>query len=282
MTDALVSVGIPAHDNASTIGETIDSLRQQTYRHWECFVSCDTESHATYEQARRSIGDDVRFTLSHNHVHPGVVGNWNEVLARASGPLFKLLCADDVLHVDALRVQLDAISSHPSASLCVGRREIINHRGRTIQRDRGLKDARSLLTLEDVITRMLRAGTNPLGEPSFALYRTDVLRSVGGFSSTWQYTIDLASYVAVLQRGDLALVDEVVGKFRVSPTSWSSSLGREQSREMLRFVDYSLAQSGVSVPRGQLVATKIRVVLTAALRRWVAQLSGRRAGRTSS
>jgi glycosyltransferase involved in cell wall biosynthesis len=273
--EVVVSVGIPAHDNESTIGETIGSLRRQTYKTWECFISCDSESPATYEVAKTAINGDSRFTLSQSERPLGVAGNWNAVLYRATGSLFKLLCADDVLFPTALETQCAEMTEHPSATLCTARRTIIGKSGRTIQKDRGLKGSNRLLGLDDVVAMILKSGTNPLGEPSFALYRTDDLRRAGGFSATWQYTIDLASYIEVLKSGELVFADVTVGQFRVSPSSWSSTLAKEQSREMLKFLDYALSLSPKDVRGVDLTIARMKVRVKSLLRRMVIKTSSR-------
>jgi glycosyltransferase involved in cell wall biosynthesis len=274
--DVLVSVGIPAHNNALTIGETIRSLRQQTHESFECFISCDAESKETYDVARGSIEGDTRFTLGSREQHLGAAGNWNAVLARASGSLFKLLCADDVLFPNALEIQSAAMVDSPSAVLCTGRRTVIGSKGRTIQRNRGLKGETGLFGLDEVVAMMLKSGTNPLGEPSFALYRTEVLRRAGGFSTTWQYTIDLASYIEVLKLGELVSVDATVGQFRVSPTSWSSELASQQSQEMLKFLEYALSLSKSKYRGADLAMARARVVAKSLLRRMASKVNSPR------
>ncbi|MGA2969853.1 MAG: glycosyltransferase family 2 protein [Acidimicrobiales bacterium] len=272
MSVPAISVGIPAHDNATTIGETIASLRGQTHESWECFISCDSDSRATYEVARTAIASDERFTLSNSTQNAGVAGNWNAVLDRATRPYFKLLCADDVLYPTALESQRTALMENPSATLCTGRRTVIGANGRIIQKDRGIKGTIGLLRLDDVIAMILKSGTNPFGEPSFALYRTEALKRAGGFSSTWQYTIDLASYVEVLKLGALVSVDETVGQFRVSPSSWSSTLAKQQNREMLNFLDYALSLSTADVGGVDLALGRARVVAKSLLRRVVSKV----------
>lgn len=272
MSDVAISIGIPAHDNASTIGETIESLRRQSFESWECNISCDSESVATFDAAQTAIGGDTRFTLRQSHQQLGVAGNWNAVLERATGPFFKLLCADDVLSSGALEIQRAALLNHPSAALCTGRRTVIGSKGRTIQKDRGPKGSVAPMDLDDVITLILKSGTNPLGEPSFALYRTEALRRVGGFSSTWKYTIDLASYIEVLTIGELVCVDATVGKFRISPSSWSSSLAKQQRQEMLKFLDYSLSLSTSDVRGIDLAIGRTKVTAKSLLRRAVSKL----------
>jgi glycosyltransferase involved in cell wall biosynthesis len=275
VSDLGVSVGIPAHENASTIAATIESLRRQTFEDWDCHVSCDSTSSETFDAAAEAIDGDLRFTLATNRDRPGVAGNWNEVLTHASAPLFKLLCADDVLFPLALEIQTSALRENPTAVLCVGRRMIVDSRGRTIVKDRGMRGPTRVMDLDAVVQRVLKAGTNPLGEPSFSLYRTEALRTAGGFSTTWQYTIDLASYIDVLRRGDLVAVDAIVGQFRVSASSWSSTLAPRQSQEMRAVLDYALSASTLDVSRIGLLLARTRVVSTSMMRRVASRVSAR-------
>ena len=55
--------------------------------------------------------------------------------------------------------------------------------------------------------------------------------AAGGFSEDWQYTLDLATYAAVLEKGSLVCVDETLAAFRVSSTSWSASLLGQQTSQ---------------------------------------------------
>jgi len=272
MTDAAVSVGIPAYHNESTIEDTIRSLRRQTFGDWECFVSCDADSIATFEMAIAAVGDDARFTVTVNEFRLGACGNWNFVLAHATAPLFKLLCADDVLLPDALEAQVLAMTHHPLAVLCTGKRDIIDSKGRIIQRGRGLKHRMSPINRTEAIRLILRSGTNPFGEPSFALYRTEALRQAGGYSSDWEYAIDLASYVSVLEYGQLVALDQTIGSFRVSSSSWSASLVSQQGRELRRFLEYALPSSSSDIRSADLLIGKMQTALKSVLRRLVARI----------
>ena len=42
MTDfSLISIIIPTYNRASLIGETLDSVKAQTYKNWECIIVDD-------------------------------------------------------------------------------------------------------------------------------------------------------------------------------------------------------------------------------------------------
>jgi len=244
----LITIGIPTYNNHETITQTIDSLKAQTFASWECFITDDSQDDLTFEAARLAIADDPRFTLIKNPQRLGAAANWNKCLSLASGNYFKLLCADDVLKENALELQLAALSEHTGSLLCIGRRDIINSVGKILIKDRGLRSKKMEIGKAEVVRKFIQAGTNVFGEPSFALFQTQVLRDVGGFDNRWNYLIDVVSYLSVLDHGSLVVVDANLGQFRVSSTSWSAALVKQQRSELLSCIDFasSLQSSNVN------------------------------------
>ena len=236
-----VTVGIPTYNNRDTIFETIKSLRQQTFAEWECFITDDSRSSDTWDVAREAVDNDPRFVLIKNPERLGAAGNWNSLLERATAPLFKLLCADDLLYENALEREVMAITEHPSAVLVTSRRDVIDSQGRTIFKNRGYHPTQQLLSRSEVISTFVRSGRNLFAEPSFALYDTAALRKGGGFDGAWSYTIDFVSYLATLQWGSLVAIDEPLGAFRVSPGSWTSALRGRHKAEIRRCIDFASA-----------------------------------------
>ncbi|MBW4029815.1 MAG: glycosyltransferase family 2 protein [Acidobacteria bacterium] len=236
-----VTVGVPTYNNQDTIFETITSLRQQTYSEWECFITDDSCSSDTFDVAREAVDNDPRFVLIKNPQRLGAAGNWNSLLERATAPLFKLLCADDLLYENALEREVMAINEHPSAVLVTSRRDVIDSQGRAIFKDRGFHPTDELLSRSEVIKTFVRSGRNLFAEPSFALYDTAALRKGGGFDDAWNYTIDYVSYLATLQWGSLVPIDEPLGAFRISPGSWTSALKGRHKAEIRRCIDFASA-----------------------------------------
>ncbi len=236
-----VTVGIPTYNNQDTIFETITSLRRQTYSEWECFITDDSRSSDTFDVAREAVDHDPRFVLIKNPERLGAAGNWNSLLKRATAPLFKLLCADDLLYENALEREVMAINEHPSAVLVTSRRDVIDSQGRTIFKNRGFHPVDELLSRSEVISTFVRSGRNLFAEPSFALYDTAALRKGGGFDGAWSYTIDFVSYLATLQWGSLVTIDEPLGAFRISPESWTSALKGGHRAEIRRCIDFASA-----------------------------------------
>ena len=113
--EPLVSVCIPAYNNAAYIKETIDSVLGQTYTNLE-LVICDDHSKDDTVRVIEEIKDD-RIKLYKNEKNLGMSGNWNRCLSKCTGEFIKLICADDMLAPDALEKEVGALMKHPGAVL---------------------------------------------------------------------------------------------------------------------------------------------------------------------
>jgi glycosyltransferase involved in cell wall biosynthesis len=269
-----ISIGIPTYNNSETIAQTISSLKSQTFQNWECFVTDDSLSDETMDAARSAIADDPRFTLIKNVARLGAAGNWNKTLSLATAEYFKLLCADDVLVPDALQIQWQILEDHPESVLCTGRRSIINSSGKMLIKDRGLNSQSDSISNEVAAHRFLRSGSNFFGEPSFALYRTQALRGAGGFNADWSYLIDVVSYLSVLEHGDFSPVSENLGSFRISSTSWSATLAKQQRKEALKCLDFAFNLDYVRANRFDLWSGKLSATVSSFIRRAIFKFLG--------
>ena len=113
--EPLVSVCIPAYNNAAYIKETIDSILKQTWKNLE-LVICDDKSKDNTIEVIESIKDD-RIRLCKNEKNLGMSGNWNKCLHECKGEFIKLICADDMLRKDAIEKEVRALIEHPKAVL---------------------------------------------------------------------------------------------------------------------------------------------------------------------
>ena len=55
MNDSLVSIVIPNYNRANLIGETLDSIIQQTYEDWECIIVDDRSTDGSIEIIKNYI-----------------------------------------------------------------------------------------------------------------------------------------------------------------------------------------------------------------------------------
>jgi len=161
--------------------------------------------------------------------------------------------------------------------MAIGRRDVIDARGRILFRNRGLQRMAGVHSGRNVLGRLVRSGGNRLCEPSFALLRRCVLEEVGPFSARRPYPIDVELYHRILRRYDLHALTESVGAFRLSTGSLSAALAGRQGRDLAGMV-LDIGRDPIS-PSGRLSTGLgyVRACLAAHARRAVIAVVNRRA-----
>lgn len=228
MTTPLVSVCIPTYNGARYLRETLESVLNQSYRSIQIVVSDDNSVDKT-----RDIVDelrDERFTIIHHTRSLGAEANWNAACTPAAGTYLKLLCQDDLLLPDCLERQVEILESNASASFVWSPRDVISPGGRSLLKSRGYRPRQPSVTLADVARDVVRSGTNPFGEPCAVLMRKSAFDSTNGFHGS--YVIDLNMWIDLLRSGSATFLNRTLSQFRISASSWTSTLRTEHSRQV--------------------------------------------------
>lgn len=273
MSEPLVSVVVPTFNSERFVAATIESVLRQTLDDYELVLADHGSSDGTWQVVERYAGHP-RVRLLRTEPGGGAVRNWNRVTSAAEGRFVKLLCADDLLAPRCLERQTQALLDHPRAALVACRRAVVDASGQQVLKARGLGGMAGETPADEVIRRIVRSGTNLLGEPACVLTHRDLLERVGGWSAGHSYLIDLHTYVRLLAHGDLVALPSVDAAFRLSSTQWSRRLRQQQYHETSRLLASVAAQHpsvsttdlrlGLLAARGQQWA---RTLLYAALAR---------------
>jgi len=229
-----VSVVVPSYNNASFIEATMDSILGQTFEDFELVVSDHSSSDGTWEQLQR-YGADPRVRLLRTETGGGAPRNWERVTTAARGELVKLVCGDDIIYPDCLRVQVEAMDANPSVVLVAAQRDLIDAHGGMVTTRRGLAGLAGRVPGRVAIRHTVVAGSNIFGEPACVLIRQEALAGVGGWDARHPYVIDEATYASVLLHGDFLGIDKALAAFRLSSSQWSVHLAREQSAQVIGF-----------------------------------------------
>jgi glycosyltransferase involved in cell wall biosynthesis len=229
-----VSVVVPSFNNASFIAGTISSILNQTMRDFELIVADHSSSDGTPNIIKEFLSDR-RVTLTRTEAGGGAQRNWNRVSQLASGEFVKLVCGDDLLHEDALEVQLAALEAHPGVALVSSQRRIVDARGRQVIGRRGLAGLNGVERGPRAVRRSVVVGSNIFGEPACVLMRRDQLAQAGWWTSQFPYLIDQATYSRMLGKGDFLALPKVVADFRLSDSQWSVDLASKQFHQVRAF-----------------------------------------------
>jgi len=110
---------MPVYNVRKYIGPCIRSLKEQTFRDWECVVVDDGSTDGCAEFLDERVGGDGRFTLIHQE-NRGLAEARNVGIAHAKGDSLFFLDSDDWLERDALSFLNGQSEANPSVGRIVG------------------------------------------------------------------------------------------------------------------------------------------------------------------
>ena len=117
---SLISIIIPTYNRAHLIGETLDSIRSQTYSNWECIVVDDGSTDTTAEVMREYVKKDFRFQYHQrpeNKVKgPNSCRNYGFELSK--GEYVKWFDSDDVMLPTLLEKQILSFVDNVEMNVC--------------------------------------------------------------------------------------------------------------------------------------------------------------------
>ncbi|MGN0292236.1 MAG: glycosyltransferase [Lachnospiraceae bacterium] len=207
----LVSVCIPAYNNAEYIKDTVMSVLEQTYRNIELIVVDDHSTDNTIE-VLESIEDD-RLKIYKNEKNLGMVGNWNRCLELATGEYVKLICADDMIAKNAIEKEALAMRKHPKVNLVESDTNLVDIYGKKTGQFRrypknGVMDGKRLAKISLMIQ-------NFYGAPVNNLIRRSALEKTGGFDTSFTYILDFDMWLRLSCTGDVYIIHEQLNSFRI-------------------------------------------------------------------
>lgn len=115
-----ISIIIPVFNRESLIKATIDSIKAQSYRDFECLLIDDHSSDNTVNVMEKVVEDDVRFKVLKRQPDylKGPSGCRNMGLDIATGTYIQFFDSDDLMHPDHLKLKIEAYSENIDLVVC--------------------------------------------------------------------------------------------------------------------------------------------------------------------
>lgn len=105
MIDGLVSIIMPSYNTGRLIGESIESVINQTYSNWELLIVDDHSTDHTEEVVRSFPDDRIRFFSNEENL--GAALSRNRAMREARGEWIAFLDSDDLWEPEKLEKQID-------------------------------------------------------------------------------------------------------------------------------------------------------------------------------
>lgn len=113
-----VSIIIPVYNAGRYIGETLRSVRAQTFLDYEVLIVDDNSSDESPVIIESFCSADPRFSLVRNVANFGAAKCRNQMLQMSRGRYIAFLDADDLWHPDKLRLQILAMQDSGAVMSC--------------------------------------------------------------------------------------------------------------------------------------------------------------------
>ena len=130
MSDALVDVGIPAHERPGYTREALESVFAQTLGRWHATVSENGDFPEVVREALQPLLDDPRVDFVVRPPSVSAVENWTAMIQTGTAPYVALLHDDDLWDAEYLERRVDFLERHPECAFVFSGTKEVDGEGR--------------------------------------------------------------------------------------------------------------------------------------------------------
>lgn len=208
MDDPLFSVLIANYNNGSYLLESIESVRKQSYSHWEIII-VDDGSTDNSQDIYRQLLKDKRIHIYYNQQNKGCSYTKHQCVIHSQGVFCGFLDPDDVLLPNALSVTVNALLNDSNIVLTFSRHYVCDEKLNRVADSRllRLKDGESYFEHHDYQAEV------------FAGFRKKAYCEMGGLDTTIKRGVDADLYFRLEERGRIKIINEFTYLYRRLPNS---------------------------------------------------------------
>lgn len=241
----LVSICIPSYNSEKTIGKTIHSLINQTYKNLEIIIidNCSADSSVKIAQGF----DDARIKIIRCEEHlPAAEKNWNRCFSHANGEFMAIFHADDIYLPEMVSRQVETFLMIPSVGGVFTQGNIINEHDEIIgefQLPPKIKRAEPCSYPEIFNCALEYADFLPT--PS-AMLRRDLYQKLSPFRyDQFRSASDFDLWLRAAAAAPVIILNEKLMNYRVSRAQGSSKINilRTDESDFFKVMDYHIAMN---------------------------------------
>ena len=119
--NVLVSIIVITFNSSSTVVETLDSIKEQTYSNIELIITDDGSSDTTIDICRKWLDLNGKYFYNYKFItvecNTGIPANCNRALNASNGEWIKFIAGDDTLKKECIEINMKYISANREIDL---------------------------------------------------------------------------------------------------------------------------------------------------------------------
>jgi glycosyltransferase involved in cell wall biosynthesis len=191
----LISVLMPVYNGEKYLGESIESILNQTFSNFELIIINDGSTDHTPQILQKYAAKDERIRL-YNQSNSGVTASLNNALNYAKGEYFARMDHDDISYPNRFEVQIDFLNKNLDVGLVSTNCIHINSEGRKFNK------AYYQDSLDSIQVKWELFWENPIIHPS-VMGRIELIRSLGGYPIQYDHLEDYALWIQLAKSSKL-------------------------------------------------------------------------------
>ncbi len=215
----LVSVCVPTYNYGRFLSDCIESVLTQTLSDWELIICDDCSTDNTAEISRDFLVADSRIRYLRNERRLGMNGNMKRAAEHGRGKYLKMLCSDDWLAPDCLKVLSELLEKNPQAVIATSAETLSDEKGQPIQIQFLFGEPVSIIDGAEMLDRMSKG--HGFGGNSSFLIRRSAYKDVDGYDDGLLYAADYDLAARLCRSGSYLHVDLPLFYGRIQPQSSS-------------------------------------------------------------
>lgn len=215
-----ITVLMPMYNAEAFVEEAVRSIQAQSFTDWILLAMDDGSSDGTLQRVADLGRDDGRIQVLALQ-HAGYVAALQHGLAQTSSPFVARMDADDISLPQRFARQVEYLETHPDVAAVGGQYQPFFDNGDDLPLP--------MLPTTPAAIRSYAETRSPLAHPA-VMFRREAVAAIGGYRRVLQPAEDYDLWLRLLDRFELANLDDVVLRYRVHTRQVSQA---QLSRQIL-------------------------------------------------
>jgi glycosyltransferase involved in cell wall biosynthesis len=199
-----VSICLTTYNRGNILGDTIDSILDQTFTDFELIINDDNSSDSTRDICEAYVRKDSRVKYFRNEINLKMPGNLNSAISKASGDFIANLHDGDIYRPDLIEKWFNLLQKYPEALFVFNQYQMLDKYGiKTQLIDHQLAEINDGKCLVAYFFKNLTSA--PWGT---VMARKDAYQNFGFFDPSYEFISDVEMWLRLGGAGKVCYVSE--------------------------------------------------------------------------